>query len=415
VIQIADLGGAYSVSFVVAAVNALLFDLLCSCSWFRTLFALPQEANRSRLRARVVQSAIVLSLVGGALAYGAWRLSEPDGARGPRLALLQGNLDQRLRNEASSPEASKEAIRQVVCHYRDLSDEAAQERPDLIVWPETSYPYYWEEVSPELPTERVPTEWRKGNAYREDLVDEVAKRWQTNVLLGANSALLGADGQSSRGNSAILIRPKGPHGESVARYNKIHCVPFGEYVPFREMLPWLKAFAPYDFDYSITPGKEQTRFPLGNYHFGVLICYEDTDPNLARNYVDPGEGPRVDFLVNISNDGWFDGTSEHEEHLAICRFRAVECRRAVARAVNMGISAVIDSNGRVIALPNDDWVKSKKVEAVVTAAIPIDRRTSWYALWGDWLPWTCWLVVCGGWIASLLGRRRLAHAKLESV
>src|SRR5262249_51049995 len=99
-------------------------------------------------------------------------------------------------------------------------------------------------------------------------------------------------------------------------------------------------------------GQEFTRFWLSdsatekNYSFGVLICYEDTDPELARPHVQ-GRGP-ADFLLNISNDGWFDGTSEHDEHLAICRFRAVECRRSVARSVNMGISAVIDSNGRVL-------------------------------------------------------------------
>src|SRR5205085_7228468 len=106
-------------------------------------------------------------------------------------------------------------------------------------------------------------------------------------------------------------------------------------------------------------------------------------------YVRPGDEPPVDFLVNISNDGWFDGTSEHEEHLAISRFRAVECRRALARAVNMGISAVIDGNGRVVALPAATWADSKKMAAVVTAAVPIDTRGSLYAAWGDWLPGLC--------------------------
>ena len=81
----------------------------------------------------------------------------------------------------------------------------------------------------------------------------------------------------------------------------------------------------------------------------MLICFEDSDPFLARAYgMGTADGPPVDFLVNITNDGWFDTTCEHEEHLALCRFRAIECRRAVARAVNMGISAVIDGNGRVL-------------------------------------------------------------------
>ena len=128
------------------------------------------------------------------------------------------------------------------------------------------------------------------------------------------------------------------------------------------------AFTPYEKDYSCRPGTHWTRFPLPSrqrrrtYTFACLICYEDSDPYLARQYV---ASEPVNFLVNISNDGWFDGTEEHEQHLAICRFRAVEARRAMVRAVNMGISAVIDPDGRVIALPGETWSESKKMEGVV--------------------------------------------------
>src|SRR5262249_19103627 len=160
-----------------------------------------------------------------------------------------------------------------------------------------------------------------------------------------------------RANSALYITSD---GVVAGRYDKIHCVPFGEYVPFRKALPWMKKFSPYDFDYSIWPGESQQRFALDAYRYGVLICYEDTDAELTKNYATPpGDGPPADFLINISNDGGFDGTSEHEEHLAICRFRAIECRRAIGRAVNMGISAVIDGNGRVVALPGNTWAESK--------------------------------------------------------
>src|SRR5262249_49774686 len=152
-------------------------------------------------------------------------------------------------------------------------------------------------------------------------------------------------------------------------------------------------------------------FTVGEHRFGVVICYEDSDPVLARQYVESSDaGPAVDFLVNISNDGWFKGTSEHEEHLAICRFRAVECRRAVARAVNRGWSAVMEGNGRVLqpelvrrdgaislweipsdhsdyapALPVARWSEFKSVSGVLTATMPIDRRSSLYARYGDWL------------------------------
>ena len=154
---------------------------------------------------------------------------------------------------------------------------------------------------------------------------------------------------------------------------------------------------------------------MKKFHFGVLICFEDTDPDLARQYGRPdGDGPAADFLLNISNDGWFNGSSEHEEHLAISRFRAVECRRAVARAVNMGISAVVDGNGRVVALPGPTWAASKKVPAVLTASIPIDHRASVYGRWGDWLPWSCWLVLFLGWAGPALRRQQSSGTSMES-
>jgi apolipoprotein N-acyltransferase len=253
----------------------------------------------------------------------------------------------------------------------------------------------------------------------------MAARWHTNLLVGMNGSTVGAGKVPHRYNAAILIDRL---GKAAGRYDKIHRVPFGEYVPFREWLPWMNYLAPYDFDYSVWPGERHTRFPLvdagnGNrFRFGVLICYEDTDADVSRPYGgSDGEAP-ADFLLNISNDGWFDGTSEHDQHLAICRFRAIECRRAVARSVNMGISAVIDSNGRVLQpeempplerridpdfhawsvpiklnnpdeLPVSHWPAYKKVAGVLLANVPIDDRGSLYAHWGDWLPWLCWIVL----------------------
>src|SRR5262249_27509932 len=115
-----------------------------------------------------------------------------------------------------------------------------------------------------------------------------------------------------RYNTALLVDAG---GNMTGRYDKIHRVPFGEYVPLRDVFPFLDNFSPYDFPYSLTVGDKFSRFAIDKFHFGVLICFEDTDPVLARQYhVHDKDGPPVDFLVNISNDGWFDGTSEHEEH-----------------------------------------------------------------------------------------------------
>jgi apolipoprotein N-acyltransferase len=396
VIQVADLAGAYAVTFLVAAVNALMFEQLYRGRWFRALLSLrePQCGELARHRANRSQIIAVVFLLAAALGYGYWRLGQDRFATGPRIALIQGNVPQRIRNAAA---ADLEGIAtDMVMHYKDLSDEAAKQepKPDLIVWPETSYPRDWVDVSPVLAADRVPDLWRRAQSDSRELAHTVANRWKTNVLLGLNRSFLGADEQPRSYNSAVLIEQ---NGRVAGHYDKIHRVPFGEYVPLRDWLPWMNTFAPYDFDYSISPGTSLTHFSLGEYHFGVVICYEDTDPFLARQYVPPGgSGPAVDFLLNISNDGWFDGTSEHEQHLAICRFRAVECRRAIARAVNMGISAMIDSNGRVVALPGASWADSKKIAAVLTAVVPIDQRASLYARWGDWLPLACWVTIAAG-------------------
>jgi apolipoprotein N-acyltransferase len=248
-----------------------------------------------------------------------------------------------------------------------------------------------------------------------ELGRRIGQEWRTPLLLGMNAAVAGDDGVLKSYNSAVLLDRDGVwHG----RYDKVHRVPFGEYVPLRQALPWLNKLAPYDFDYAVEPGAEFTRFSLPGHEattFGVMICYEDTDPAMARPYA--AERP-VDFLLNISNDGWFDGTSEHDQHLALCRFRAVETRRAVGRAVNMGVSAVIDSNGRVLApelvsedetipvwevpenpvsLPTGRWHEFKQVAGVVVGRVPIDARASVYARAGD-----AFALGCGGLLLAAL-------------
>lgn len=410
VIQISDLAGAYGVSFLVAGVNALIFEMLDARPGFRRLFSLRELSEPVSSRTLKRHAALVCGLLISTLAYGLWRLHQGEFAEGPRVALIQGNLDQRIRIAASEADGDRE-IDQMIAHYEALCDQAAAQQPppDLIVWPETSYPYSWEEVAADASPEGVPSDWKDRHAdVRTWARKEVADRWRLPLLLGMNSKILSADGRVNKYNSAILVRPDGTPG---GRYDKIHRVPFGEYVPLVETLPWIKKLAPYDSDYSIRSGENFTRFDLGSFRFGVVICFEDSDPVLARQYVAAAAGPAVDFLVNISNDGWFIGSAEHEEHLAVSRFRAVECRRAVARSVNMGISAVIDGNGRVVALPGPDWAGSKKIAAVLTAVIPIDRRSSLYAAWGDWFPMLCGMVAGGGVCWSMARKLRTRRAK----
>jgi apolipoprotein N-acyltransferase len=473
-IQIADLGGAYAVSFLLAVGNVLLFETLFARRGFRAWLA-PGSPPALGKRGLLVQGLAFLLLLTASVGYGFWQLGRDTQEPGPRLALIQGNLDQRIRNTVGSADAeeSEQATRTVVNHYVFLADRAAEAGPDLIVWPETSAVDYWVELRPGEPA-----------PISKKLARLCARRWKTNVLLGLNALVGQEGGGQKRYNSALLIHRWGGEagatyligqcavaqtltpaggpfgsiaqmvvashlaqsdafvlGEAAGRYDKTHRVPFGEFVPFRKSLPWMNEFAPYDYDYSVSPGKSFTRFPLRvggrEYTFGVVICYEDTIADMARPYAGGDGGPAADFLLNISNDGWFDGSSEHDQHLAICRFRAVECRRSVARSVNMGISAVVDANGRVLAphrldvppppampearawriteedfggpgLPVSRWQEYKKVPGVLLATIPIDTRGSLYARWGDWLGWGCLVAVLGGLAVGLIRGRAVA-------
>ncbi len=148
VIQIADLGGVYAVTFVVAALNALLAEFLADEPRLRRFFPVRDRAQRGGLRWLPGQWAFALALLAGTGAYGVWRLGTEDFTPGPRVALLQGNLDQRLRNAASSAESERladRAAQEMVSHFRALSDRAASAspKPDILVWPETSFPGEW--------------------------------------------------------------------------------------------------------------------------------------------------------------------------------------------------------------------------------------------------------------------------------
>jgi apolipoprotein N-acyltransferase len=235
----------------------------------------------------------------------------------------------------------------------------------------------------------------------------------------------------------------------------------------------MKYFAPYgpNVDYDIRPGEKMTRFQLRDFRFGALICFEDSDAALARQYAQTTtDGKPVDFFVNISNDGWFADTSEHEEHLIVSLFRAIENRRSLVRSVNQGISAVIDSNGRIMKprpvpleepdtdhppqnrmlaraqkeweemrlwqqvaasgaknpadaihaweiLPDEDtrdfgelspaeYASYKNNCGVLFSTVRIDHRVSLYSQWGDWLPIGCWTVGGAVVLMSVVSGRR---------
>jgi apolipoprotein N-acyltransferase len=396
-IQAADVFGAYGLSFLLMMANVVIFQGLCwlldrwrpglISSWFQ----IPEPPTRGTYL--MVSAGIVAVLVIATLIYGSWRLAQDDFAVGPKVALVQGSIPQEIRNDP------KQAHEQDM-HFDALGREAAKHGTDLIVFPETSFTFHWLY----LPTEAIQKasalcpdhDFKDHLAFCRDFSELKPRDWRAPLLLGVNS-LQWDEHQLKQYNSAILLNIDGTH---LGRYDKCCRVPFGEYMPFRETLPFMMWFSPYDHEYGIAPGQELTLFELPGshlYRFGVLICYEDSVPHLARRFmqIPAADGP-PNFFLNISNDGWFRGSEEHEQHLVAARFRAVECRRSVARAVNMGISAVIDGNGRIVALPGPTWRTSKGVAGIVTANIPIDHRGSLYVFWGDVLPLACVLICLVG-------------------
>lgn len=431
-IQVADVTGVYGVSVAVAAVNGAAYDFAMRVRPVRWLAGLTIAWRQPTYYREMVAGAIAAAALLLPVGYGTFRLIHKPFATGPRVVLLQNDIDQ--------PTMQTSSIK-LFNEYDRMCEAAGRNSPDLIVWPEACYPYADVELTNDadpfllpkpydfelamqdanIDVTRLPQDFtadpenrRLIELFRLGRQKYAAKTWQTNVLLGTNGADF--DGTTLRRyNSAKLLYGDGSPGP---RYDKMHLVPFGEYVPFRDSIDWLKVFTPNPDEPGCRPGRDHTRFdilsrkkgPNGeftSYRFGVLICYEDTEPLLARQF-NPlsGQAKPVDFLVNISHDGWFDGTEEHEQHLAIARFRAVEARRTLVRAVNYGISAVVDPDGKVTRTPEPTWGESKGIRAVVTEDVPVDDRGSLYAAVGDWVPLLVWLLLVGGLLTGRLKGRQ---------
>ena len=204
-------------------------------------------------------------------------------------------------------------------------------------------------------------------------------------------------------NSAALFEPK---KNEVQSYHKFHLVPFGEYVPMIETLPWMRIFMPFNGPDAYVPSLNYSEHPtvlkLGPYKIATAICFEDTVPHVVKRFFhNPPSGQSPDVLLNLSNDGWFKDSWEQETHLAVSIFRAVENRVPLARAANTGVSAIVDGNGRVL-----EKLRTLQ-EGVVSGILPLDDRDSLYASWGDWFGLSCLAITIG------LGPVGLVRVKIE--
>jgi len=410
-IQIADIFGAAGVSFLIGMVNGLLAELVIAVRHKKVF---------------TVGNFVKLTVVGTALVaavfYGKWRIKETDKfiEAGPLVASLQSNV----------PQSVKRSFEQSDMIFDDLMKESkasVRSGAELIVWPET--------MVQAILTKRV---WPFLVSSKSDRIFDKALREHAKdkafLLVGAYGGQIKQQDDSSiylaRYNSAFLYGPDGR--QYPEQYDKIHLVPFGEVVPFRRKLTslynLLMKFTPYNYDYSLDYGSRYTVFEMTDrqrhkarvYRFSVMICYEDTIPAIARRFALDRQGrKRLDWLVNISNDGWFvrfrNGkvfpSAELPQHTAICVFRAVENRLAVLRSVNTGISCLIDTLGRIrngyIAASPDfpaDAMERQATAGWFVDKMPIDKRKTIFSMYGQWLDFCCAFCVVLLIIVPVFGR-----------
>jgi apolipoprotein N-acyltransferase len=332
-IQVSDMLGVYGLSALIVAVNSVLFE------FFNSVCAKKRPAWMSLVTVGLV--------FGGFLIYGGWRIERTDSSAGdaPKrtIALTQGNIDQSVK---WLPSFQHETLRR----YATLSRDALNTDPDLIIWPETALPFYFLH-NEELTAKTI----------------EVVRASGVYFILGSPSFVRAGKGPRYY-NSAYLVDPT---GKVVGKYDKVHLVPYGEYVPLKRFFPFLGKLveAVGDFD----SGKEGQILAWGDEKIGVLICFEAIFPGLARSMVNNG----AQLLVNITNDAWFGRSSAPYQHLSMVVFRAVENHLAVARAANTGISAFVDPVGRLL-----DQTPLFE-EAMRSRKLPLMSRKTFYARHGD--------------------------------
>ncbi|MBW2309847.1 MAG: apolipoprotein N-acyltransferase [Deltaproteobacteria bacterium] len=302
-LQIADITGVYGISFIVILVNLVLYRLL-----FRSLYE-----RRVFLAA---ETAIIGIMVGVTLVYGYSSLrqkSEGSGDRALRAAIVQGNIDQSMKWD-------EDFQYQTVSIYHALSLESAPFRPHIILWPETAVPFFFQD-----------------SAHLCQFVYRAARVAGSIILFGSPAYEKRGDSISYY-NRVYLLQGDGDYDY----YDKVHLLPFGEYVPLKRFLPFVHRIVPAAGDFA--PGRRLKPLTWGELRIGPLICYEAIFPELSREHALQGS----QLLVNVTNDAWFGRTSAPYQHLSMAVLRCVETHLPMARAANTGVSAFILGNGKIV-------------------------------------------------------------------
>jgi len=349
--QAADLMGVYGLSFLVTAVNAALAFLVPALASSRA------EAPAGTPLGRRGALGVVLALLLAALVYGRWRAGELEGRLepGPRIALIQGCTYRKV--DRTDAEKTEQLEAHLKLHAQAARPDAEGFRPDLIGWAETAVP---------------------GTFNAEQWAD----RFRQHVRATGIPTLCGADwidpadlghpvDEQRWYNAAFLLDGR---GEELAHYAKRRLVPFGEYIPFKELFPSLQALQTVTRD-TYTPGRAPSPVcPIAGVGFSFCICIEDAHPDLAREAVSAG----AQAFLNVTNDAWFAGTHAAATHLRAAALRAIETRRPLVRATNSGVSCQVDPLGRisVVVAPDETGVGRFRLALLGGGGPPVT-----WALW----------------------------------
>lgn len=424
--RIAPLTGVYGVTFVCAAISGVgvFFAERHLATRLRDDVSQPPQAQEiAGKKAAWYGAAVGVSFVLIGLLLRFSPPSSADRSRGFPVASVQTNV----------PQSNKTywTLEAEVRDYRAmqmLSEKATATGPGLIIWPETMMPGISIEpaavaemeakglffnLKEPMPEELGTSETRiKATAFWEALALH-SEKINTPLLIGEEgldgfSLSVASDGavdmsQRARFNSAYLVQAGKVTGE---RYDKMELTPFGEYMPVIGRFPWLQdkllGLAAAGMKFDLSAGTKRTVFTLpfngSQVRFVSPICFEITESTVCRDLVFANGERRADFMVNLSNDGWFQGSdAAREQHLRIAQWRCMELGTPMVRSANTGISAVIDAHGRIVKRGVADNVAGTQVAGVMAADLPLPTgEPTLYARTGNWLGWGClgaWMIV----------------------
>ncbi len=356
IIQISALTGPWAIDFLLCSTNTVLADVIFHAS---------ERACRKTMCFRV---SLVATIIAATWIYGYFALTKSSFAdkKHIKVAIVQASMTHDVNPK---PEYVVEAY----ATHAAMTQIAALDKPDIIVWPETTIV--------DCITDQA---WGP-------LIGRLAKETNANFIVGGYD--WSGDPQGRNYNAAHFFDQS---GRRIGVYRKVHLVPYGEYVPFRKQMPWLKKYGIREVD--VLPGKTHNVIKTSLGAVGTAICFESIFPAVTTQEARHG----AKLLVILTNDAWFKRTNAAQQHLMMARLRAVETHRYVVRAAATGISAVIDPHGRIcssLGLFQKGILQCKVV--ALNSATP-------YVRYGDWFIYVCLGIISTVGIIGIRGLVKVA-------